>query len=148
MIDQIDQRIIAQLAADARMSLKALGQHVGLSAPAVAERIQRLVERGVVTAFTITADTHLLGYPLQAIVRVRPMPGKLHLVQQLIAATAACIECDKVTGDDCYVMRIVVRSMTELDDVLEPIIEYAETNTAIVKSQPVLRRLPPCLITV
>ena len=84
-----------------------------------------------------------IGYPLQAIVRIRPLPGQLHVVERIIQETPEFIECDKVTGDDCFIGRLVVRSMGELDGILDRITERAETNTSMIKATPVKRRLPP-----
>jgi Lrp/AsnC family transcriptional regulator, leucine-responsive regulatory protein len=97
----------------------------------------------VIRAFTVELDPAAMGYSLQAIVRIRPMPGKLHLVQELITQIPEFVECDKVTGDDCYIARLFVRSIEALDQVLDRIADKAETSTAIVKSQPIRRRLPP-----
>ncbi|KZB67754.1 MULTISPECIES: Lrp/AsnC family transcriptional regulator [Thalassospira] len=142
-MDEIDQKILKILMRDARISQKELAAKVGLSAPGVAERVRRLEERGVIRGFTIDVDPEALGYPLQAIVRIRPLPGKLHIVQQLISEIPEFGECDKVTGDDCFVARLYIRSMKELDGLLDQIVDKAETNTAIVKSKPVERRMPP-----
>ena len=144
-MDEIDQKILKILMRDARISQKELAAKVGLSAPGVAERVRRLEERGVIRGFTIDVDPEALGYPLQAIVRIRPLPGKLHIVQQLIAEIPEFGECDKVTGEDCFVARLYVRSMHELDGLLDQIVDKAETNTAIVKSKPVERRMPPLM---
>lgn len=84
-----------------------------------------------------------LGYTLTAIARIRPLPGQLRKVEKLLAEIGEVIECDKVTGEDCFVARLVLPSMAQLDVVLDRISELAETNTAIVKSSPVPRRLPP-----
>jgi Lrp/AsnC family leucine-responsive transcriptional regulator len=142
-IDDMDQRILEAMAGDARMSLKELAQAAGLSSPSAAERLRRLEERGVIKAFTIDIDPAAIGYPLQAIVRVRPLPGQLHVVQRIIEETPEFIECDKVTGDDCFVARLVVRSMAQLDGILDKVAEKAETSTSMVKASPVKRRLPP-----
>jgi Lrp/AsnC family transcriptional regulator, leucine-responsive regulatory protein len=142
-IDAIDQRIIEALARNARMPLKELAEAAGLSSPSAAERLRRLEERGVVTAFTVDVDPAAMGYPLQAIVRVRPLPGQLHIVERLIQEIPEFIECDKVTGDDCFIARLVIRSMGELDGILDKITERAETNTSMIKASPVKRRLPP-----
>ncbi|MEQ8285907.1 Lrp/AsnC family transcriptional regulator [Thalassospira sp.] len=142
-MDEIDQKILKVLMRDARISQKELAAKVGLSAPGAAERVRRLEERGIIRGFTIDVDPEALGYPLQAIVRIRPLPGKLHIVQQLISEIPEFGECDKVTGDDCFVARLYVRSMGELDGLLDQIVDKAETNTAIVKSKPVERRMPP-----
>jgi Lrp/AsnC family leucine-responsive transcriptional regulator len=142
-LDDIDRRILEALAADARMSLKELAQAAGLSSPSAGERLRRLEERGVISAFTVDIDPTALGYPLQAIVRVRPLPGQLHVVERIIQETPEFVECDKVTGDDCFVARLVVRSMAQLDTILDKVAEKAETSTSMVKASPVKRRLPP-----
>jgi Lrp/AsnC family transcriptional regulator, leucine-responsive regulatory protein len=143
VIDDADRRLLEALRRDARMSLKDLAQHVGLSAPSVAERIRRLQERGVIRSFTLEIDPAALGFPLQAIVRIRPLPGKLHIVEKLIEETPQIVECDKVTGDDCFVARLYVRSMQEVDAILDRIADKASTNTSMVKSQTIVRRPPP-----
>lgn len=145
MLDDLDRRIVETLVEDARISLKDLAQRVGLSSPSVSERLKRLEERGVIRAFTIEVDPAALGYTLQAIVRIRPLPGKLHVVQDLIQQIAQFSECDKVTGDDCFVARLHIRSIDELDKILDRIADKAETSSSIVKAQPVKRRLPPLL---
>jgi Lrp/AsnC family leucine-responsive transcriptional regulator len=142
-IDELDRRLLEALRSDARMSLKELAGQVGLSAPSVAERIRRLQERGVIRGFTVEIDPAALGFPLQAIVRIRPLPGKLHVVQKLIEETPQIVECDKVTGDDCFVARLHVRSMQEMDGILDRIADKASTSTSMVKSQTVARRSPP-----
>ncbi|MGR9169897.1 Lrp/AsnC family transcriptional regulator [Rhizobium sp. KDH_Rht_773_N] len=144
-VDDIDRAMIEALAGNSRISLKELAQAVGLSSPSAAERLRRLEDRGVVTLFTIDLDPAAIGYPLQAIVRVRPLPGQLHIVERIIQDTPEFIECDKVTGDDCFIARLVVRSMAELDNILDKVAERAETNTSMIKSSPVKRRLPPLI---
>ncbi|WP_457814067.1 Lrp/AsnC family transcriptional regulator [Sinorhizobium meliloti] len=145
MVDELDRRILEILAANARVSLKELAQEAGLSSPSAAERLRKLEERGVLDGFTISVNPARLGYPLQAIVRIRPMPGMLHIVERLIQETPEFIECDKVTGDDCFIAKMLVRDMAELDTILDRIAEKAQTNTSIVKSSPVKRRLPPLI---
>ncbi|AMO96225.1 asnC family protein [Collimonas fungivorans] len=143
MLNNVDQRILETLLKDARISLKELGQQVGLSSPSVSERLHRLEERGVIRGFTVDIDPQALGYQMQAIVRIRPLPGKLQIVQKLIEDTPEFCECDKVTGEDCYIARLFVRSIAELDQIIDRIADKAETNTAIVKAQPIKRRPPP-----
>ncbi|TJV22303.1 MAG: Lrp/AsnC family transcriptional regulator, partial [Mesorhizobium sp.] len=98
MLDDLDRRLLESLIKDSRTSLKELAQQVGLSSPSVAERLRRLEDRGVIRAFTVEIDPQALGYTLQAIVRIRPLPGKLHIVQKLIEEIPEFGECDKVTG--------------------------------------------------
>ncbi|TWB16337.1 AsnC family transcriptional regulator [Rhizobium sp. ERR 1071] len=142
-LDEIDQRMLESLARNARISLKELAEAAGLSSPSAGERLRRLEERGIISAFTVDIAPEAIGYPLQAIVRIRPLPGQLHVVERIMQETPEFIECDKVTGDDCFIGRLVVRSMSELDGILDKITERAETNTSMIKATPVKRRLPP-----
>ena len=97
----------------------------------------------MIAGFTVELDPRALGYTLQAIVRVKPLPGQLHLVEELLRRIPEFVECDKVTGDDCFICRLYLRSIEQLDVILSKVTERAETSTAIVKSTPVPRRLPP-----
>lgn len=143
MIDEIDQQLIVALTEDSRRSLKALAQISGLSSPSVAERLRKLEDKGVLKGYGVDIDPRAFGYQLQAIVRIRPLPGQLHVVERQIQATPQFTECDKVTGEDCFIARLHVRSMEQLDEILDHINVYALTNTAIVKKTTVKRRLPP-----
>lgn len=142
-LDNTDARILSALDADARLSMSELARLVGMSAPSVSERVRRLESAGVIRGFTIDLDTRAIGYQIRAMVRIRPLPGKLHLVERLIQERPEFIECDKITGDDPFLARLVVRSIEEMDDVLEALSEHAVTSTAVIKGTSVKRRLPP-----
>ncbi len=142
-MDEADQRIVGILVENARISLKELSHRIGLSSPSTAQRLRRIEERGILKSFTIDLDPKALGYSIQVIVRINPLPGALHLVEQAIRDTPEFVECDKVTGEDCFIGRLWVRSVEHLDHVLDRISERAQTNTAIIKATPVKRRLPP-----
>ena len=142
-LDDTDRALLAALAEDARQPVSELARRVGLSAPSTAERLRRLETQGVIERFTVQIDPRALGYTLQAIVRVKPLPGQLHLVEEVIRRIPEFVECDKVTGDDCFICRLYLRSIDQLDEILSKVTERAETSTAIVKSTPVPRRLPP-----
>ncbi len=143
MLDEQDKKLLEILVRDSRTSLKDLAQQIGLSSPSVSERLRRLEERGVIRAFTIEIDPQALGFSLQAIVRIRPLPGKLHIVQKLIEEIPEFGECDKVTGDDCF-RRAAVRAFDRrTGHLLDRIADKAETSTAIIKAQPIRRRPPP-----
>ena len=142
-LDDTDRRILTLLQQDGRMAIKLLAEQIGLSSPATSERLRRLEERGVIRGFGMDVEPRALGYSMQALVRIRPMPGKLQAVQKLIESIPEFGECDKVTGEDCFIGRLYLRSIEHLDHILDRITNIAETSTAIVKSQPVRRRLPP-----
>lgn len=145
-MDDVDAQILGRLIEDSRTSLKELAESAGLSSASISERLRRLKERGIIHRFTVELDPQALGYALQAIVRIRPLPGKLHIVQKLIEEIPEFCECDKVTGDDCFIARLFVRSIEQLDRILDRIADKAETSTAIVKSKPIRRRPPPIAI--
>ncbi|ARP86494.1 Lrp/AsnC family transcriptional regulator [Bordetella genomosp. 9] len=142
-LDAVDRRLVTLLAANARATVAELARQVGMSSPSVADRLRRLEDAGVIQRYTVEVDPAALGYALQAIVRVRPLPGQLRRVEELIADIPEFIECDKVTGEDCFIARLVLRTIGHLDEILDRITEYAETNTAIVKAATLRRRLPP-----
>lgn len=142
-LDETDRELLSALAEDSRIAVSELARQVGLSAPSTAERLRRLETLGIIERFTVQIDPRALGYTLQAIVRVKPLPGQLHLVEEVIRRIPEFVECDKVTGDDCFVCRLVLRSIEQLDEILSKVTERAETSTAIIKSTPVPRRLPP-----
>jgi len=143
MLDEVDRRILELLGKNARISLKELAAHAKLSSPSASERLRRLEEHGVIRAFTVELEPRTLGYTLQAIVRIRPQPGQMSRVQKLIEEIPQFTECDKVTGDDCFIARLFVRSIEEMDARIDRIGDKAETSTAVVKAQPLKRRLPP-----
>ena len=143
MSDEIDQLLISALMQVSRSSLKTLASLSGLSSPSVAERIRKLEEREVIKGYTVEVDPKAFGYQLQAIIRIRPLPGQLQEVERQIQNIPQFTECDKVTGDDCFIARLHVRSIEQLDSLLDGLNAYAETNTSIIKKSPVKRRLPP-----
>lgn len=143
IIDDIDRHILRCLVEDARMSLKVLSARVGLTSRSTAERLKRLEERGIIQGYSARVNLAALGYTLQALVRVRPLPGLLQKVDKYIQQMPECIESDKVTGEDCFVIRLVVRSIEHLDTLLDGLAQHAQCNTSIVKRSPVSRRLPP-----
>ncbi len=142
-LDETDARILTALDADSRLSMRELASVVGMSAPSVSERVRRLEAAGIIRGFTLDVDTRAIGYQIRAMVRIRPLPGKLHLVEKLIQDRPEFIECDKITGDDPFLARLVVRSIEQMDDVLEALSEHAVTSTAVIKGTSVKKRLPP-----
>lgn len=142
-MDHIDKKLVETLFENSKTPLKELAATVGLSAPSTSERLKRLEERGVIRGYTLMVAPEQIGYSLRAIVRVRPTHGQVKRVTKLIEQTAEITECDKVTGEDCFVCKIHLKSIEQLDLILDNFSQYAATNSSIVKSSPVKRRLPP-----
>ncbi|MCW3480296.1 Lrp/AsnC family transcriptional regulator [Neisseriaceae bacterium JH1-16] len=142
-MDWIDRQLVAQLQNDARLSLAELARRLKMAGPSVSERLKRLEESGAITGYTPQLDLSRWGYTLTAIVRLRPLPGQLKALERQLVATPQITECDKVTGEDCYIARLVLKHIGQLDEILDGFAELASTSTAIVKASPVVRRLPP-----
>jgi Lrp/AsnC family leucine-responsive transcriptional regulator len=140
LIDAPDLRIIKELQENARLSLAELGRRVGLSAPAVGERLQRLERDGVITGYRADVDPRALGLGLTAVIRVRPAPGQLENVADLARRTPEIVECRRVTGEDCYVATAHVRDVEHLEEVIDHFVALGQTTTSIAQSSPVPRR--------
>jgi Lrp/AsnC family transcriptional regulator, leucine-responsive regulatory protein len=142
-IDATDRKIIGELTTDGRVSVAELGRRVNLSPPAVAERVQRLERAGVITGYRAELDPRALGYPLTAIVRIKPAPGRLPRIPELALEIPEVSECHRITGEDCFFLKVHLRSIDELSAVLDRFLEYGETTTSIINASPILRRDPP-----
>jgi Lrp/AsnC family leucine-responsive transcriptional regulator len=140
LIDDTNRRLLAELQDNARLSLAELGRRVGLSPPAVAERVQRLEQQGVITGYRADIDPRALGLSLSAVIRVRPAPGQLANVANAAQETPEVVDCRRVTGDDCYVMTAHVRDVEHLEEVIDRFVALGQTTTSIVQSAPVPRR--------
>ena len=119
LLDATNRRLLAELQADARISLAELGRRVGLSSPAVAERLQRLERDEVILGYHARLDPRALGFALSAVIRVRPAPGQLHNVADVCRESAEVVECRRITGEDCYVMLAHVRSIEHLEELID-----------------------------
>jgi Lrp/AsnC family transcriptional regulator, leucine-responsive regulatory protein len=139
-LDGANLRLIEELQQDARLSFAELGRRVGLSSPAVAERLARLEEDGVITGYHAEVDPRALGYSLGAIVRIRPAPRELHKVAELAQRTPEVVECHRITGEDCYFMKAYVRDVEHLEEVIDQFAIYGQTTTSIMQKSPVPRR--------
>ena len=139
-LDPTDRKIIGELTADGRVSFAELGRRVSLSSPAVAERVQRLERSGVITGYRAEVDPRALGYGLGVIMRIRPSARQLHKVAELARETPEVVECHRITGEDCFFMRLHVRDVEQLEEVLDTFILYGQTTTSIIQSSPVGRR--------
>ncbi len=129
-LDAYDIRILAELQADARLSLAELGRRVHLSQPAVAERVRELEAAGVITGYRATVDLATLGYGIRAIVRVgRADYGR---ITGLIAQTREIVNAFNVTGEDSWVLEIAVTDVAHLDAVVSQLCLVAETSTSII----------------
>ncbi|MDZ4369351.1 MAG: Lrp/AsnC family transcriptional regulator [Afipia sp.] len=147
-LDAVDLKLLDVLVADARISIAELGRLVGLSPPSVTERVRRLEEAGVIEGYTVKINPKALGLPLAAWLRIRPIPGQLQNVSQILQGIAEIVECDRITGEDCFIARAHVETVEALERLIDKLIAYSMTNTSIIQSSPVQRRRPPLRLPV
>jgi Lrp/AsnC family transcriptional regulator, leucine-responsive regulatory protein len=140
LIDEINLRLLSELQQDARRSIAELGRRVGLSAPAVADRVRRLEDEGVIRGYRADVDPRKLGYTLGVLIRIRPAPHNIGPVAELARQCPEVVECHRVTGDDCYVMSAHVRDVEHLEELIDRFVAYGQTTTSIMQSSPVPRR--------
>jgi Lrp/AsnC family leucine-responsive transcriptional regulator len=142
-LDAIDRKIIGELSTDGRVALAELGRRVNLSSPAVADRVQRLEKAGVITGYRAEIDPRTVGYSLTAIIRIKPAPGQLPRIPELAEQIPEVSECLRVTGEDCFYLKVHLRSIDDLSPLLDRFLVYGETNTSLINASPVPRRDPP-----
>lgn len=125
-----------------RLAVSELARRVKMSAPAVRERLQRLEDAGILS-WRIAVDPQALGFPVCCFVRVRPAPGQLSKIAELAQRLPQVTECHRVTGEDCFVLKLHVAAIDHLDHVLDQFLSYGQTTTSLVQSTPVAPRLLP-----
>jgi Lrp/AsnC family leucine-responsive transcriptional regulator len=142
-LDAVNLRILRELVAEPRVSMSELGRRVGMSAPAVTERVQRLEAAGVISGYRVELDPAALGWPVAAIVRIRPGPGQLPKIARTAQETPQVVECHRVTGEDCFLMKVHAPSIGALEEILDAFLPYGQTTTSVVVATPVPPRSLP-----
>jgi Lrp/AsnC family leucine-responsive transcriptional regulator len=136
-LDDLDWAILAVLQEDGRVPFSELGRRVSLSAPAVTERVRRLEAAGVITGYRAVVCADTVGYPIEAVVRVRDNADR---VSGVFPEMTEVLEAIHVTGEDCWVMRVVAPSMERLESIVGVLGSFGPTTTSLVFSTPVARR--------
>jgi len=142
LLDDVNRRLLAALQADPRASAAELARQVGMSPPAVRDRLTRLEETGVIRGYRVDIDPAALGLPVTAWVRVRPGPGQLSRVADLAARIPQVSECHRVTGEDCFLLKVHVPAIEALEPVLDQFLLHGQTISSFVVSTPVPPRTP------
>jgi Lrp/AsnC family leucine-responsive transcriptional regulator len=141
-LDATDLRIVAELQDSPRLRVAELARRIGLSGPAVADRLRRLEESGTLT-YRAEVDPRALGYTLLAIVRISPVGGGLRLIPGIAREVPNVTECYRITGEDCYFMMVSLTSIDDLEPILDLFTPHGRTTTSIVHSAPVPPRPLP-----
>jgi Lrp/AsnC family transcriptional regulator, leucine-responsive regulatory protein len=146
MADRKNVSLLRLLEKNPRTPISQLARRIGMSNPAVKERILRLEESGILAGYRLELNPDELGYHVTAFVRVRPLPGHLNKIAELAKTIAEITECHRVTGEDCFILKVFLKEISSLDRVLDKFLVHGQTTTSIVQSSPVPPRslpLPP-----
>ena len=141
--DPVNLSILTELQQNPRLTMSELGRRVGLSSPAVTERVRRLEETQVIRGYRLEIDPTALGLPIAAYVRIRPNPGQLPRIADLSASIPEIVECHRVTGEDCFILKVYLPSLDQLDRILDRFLMFGTTTTSLIQSSPVPLRAPP-----
>lgn len=143
LLDAVNRALLSELHDDPRLSMSELARRVNMSAPAVTERVQRLERAGVISGYRMDVDPAALGMPVAAFVRIRPGPGQLPRIAEAARDTPQVVECHRITGEDCFLMKVLGPSIADLEEILDRFLLFGQTTTSIVVSTPVAPRHLP-----
>jgi Lrp/AsnC family leucine-responsive transcriptional regulator len=141
MNDDIDRRIIRELQEDARISYAELGRRVGLTTPAVIERVRKLEDAHIITGYRAEIDTAKVGLTITAFIRMSITGVDYSHIIEVAKESIEVLECHRGTGEDSFIMKIAVSSVEHLQEVIDRLTPYGITTTTIVLSSPVTKRI-------
>ena len=140
-VDDIDRKVLTELQHDARISYAELGRRVGLTTPAVIERVRKLEDAGVITGYRAEIDPAKVGLPITAFVRMSITGVDYSHIIEVAEQSEEVLECHRGTGGDSFIMKVAVSSVEHLQQIIDKLTPYGITTTAIVLSSPVKRRV-------
>ncbi|MFK4083106.1 Lrp/AsnC family transcriptional regulator [Kribbella sp. NPDC020789] len=143
LLDELNIRILEELSADPRLRTTELARRLGVSTPTVRERVTRLEESGVIRGYRLDIDPAALGRPVAAWVRLQPGPGQVSRIAELARSTPEIVECHRISGEDCFLLRIQIPAIDQLEELLDRFGPYGRTNSSFVVSTPVAPRAVP-----
>jgi Lrp/AsnC family leucine-responsive transcriptional regulator len=137
VLDELNIRLLTELSADPRLRTTELARRLGVSAPTVRERVTRLEESGVIRGYRLDIDPAALGLPVAAWVRLRPGPGQIPRIIELAGRTPEVVECHRISGEDCFLMRVQVAAIAGLEEVLDKFLIHGQTTSSFIVSSPI-----------
>jgi Lrp/AsnC family leucine-responsive transcriptional regulator len=140
VLDPTDHRIVDHLQRDGRLSVAELGRAINLSPSATADRVRRLTDAGVITGYSATVDPEALGYAITAFVRLAYPSGNYRPFHELVDTTPEIVEAHHVTGDDCFIIKVLARSMRDLERITGRLATLGGITTSVVYSNTLPRR--------
>ena len=136
-LDTKDRLILQALQTDARQSLAAIGKRIGLSQPAMSERVRKLEDAGVIEGYSARVNLQALGVGLQAIIRIQTTHRGIAPYTALFAQMPEVLQADRVTGEDCFIVRCAIAQPGDLQRVVDALAVHGAVTTALVLSSPV-----------
>jgi len=141
LLDAVGREIVKILQEDARISFNELGRRVGLSSPAVAERVRRLEQAGVIRGYRAAVDPVKVGYSIMAFIRLNSSVAHLARADEVAKSLPEVLECHHLTGADGVIIKVVVESVSELETVVTKFADCGISTTSIALSSPITDRL-------
>ncbi len=139
-MDKIDYKILDIMQSNGRISMKDLGLKVGLTAPAVSERVKKMEETGIITGYSATLNYEKLGKNISAFINLNMPPEKYNNFLTFASDESSIIECHHITGGDSLTVKVLVANITALEVIIDKIKQFAKTNTSIILSSPILKK--------
>ncbi len=143
LLDPVNVRLLSLLGTDPRQSMSQLARRLGVSPPTARERVRRLEDAGVIRGYRVDIDPAAIGLPVAAWVRLRPGPGQMSRIAELAQDTPQVVECHRVSGEDCFLMKIHVPAIADLEAILDRFLLHGQTTSSFVVSSPVPPRPVP-----
>lgn len=140
LLDDIGWQLLRDLQENARLPFAELGRRVGLSLPAVAERVRRMEEAGIIMGYRAEVCAEKIGWQYHVIIRLTTTASAYPQVLALVESLPEILECHHVTGSDAFVLKVVVSSIPHLEDLIAKLSSNGQTHTSIVLSSPMTRR--------
>lgn len=139
-LDNTGWQILRLLQENARLSFTEIGRQVGLSAPAVAERVRKLEEAGIISGYHAQVNPAKVGFPILAIIRLSSMGSTFNKCAEVVREIPEVLECHRITGSDSFYVKVMVPSILHLQALIDQLQPYGETTTTLVLSSAVTRR--------
>jgi len=140
LLDETGWQLLTELQKNARLTHTELGQRVGLTSPAVADRIRRMEDAGIIAGYHAKVDLEKVGLPVLAIVRLSSIPGvSCAYAASQVGQISEVLECNRTTGDDSMVVKVAATSTDHLTRVLDQLSRYGTPETSLVRSNPMIR---------
>lgn len=133
-LDATDWTIVRHLQTTGRIGFAELGRLVGLSAPAIADRVRRMEERGVITGYTAVVDPAVVGLAVTAFIRVATTPKTFRKLVELSSEVPEIVDCHRATGNGCFILKVRVRDIAHLERLLDQVMPLGEPETSVVLS--------------